>query len=374
MIREIIWTKPEISCHDLRSSHIQEFCQLQSEQLTNQYPILLARIVYHDCCLNKHKEIINFPESNEKTKVSSKLLTYLSSESWLIDYPAVGQIQEFKIEELHLLSYVFPIGYRNQKPEYIQIITETPLTKKAKDDIKKSAMLLSKYADIYLEYGRQKSEIKLLEQVLHRVGHQLRNYLALIGLYANNLCFSLKEQPEYEQATIIRESIEDIDNNLTELINCGQGEKLRVTPQDLRNLVFETIKYLQPWLNEKQVKISISETSTTLLIDHLQIKQVFHNILNNAIYFSPESGTITFTWRIFQEEVLIKISDQGKGLSSEDIQKIFTPFYTRRPGGTGLGLTIAKKIILDHHGNLWAQSLSEGGAQFCIVLPRTKNI
>ena len=77
---------------------------------------------------------------------------------------------------------------------------------------------------------------------------------------------------------------------------------------------------------------------------------------------------------IFQEEVLIKISDQGKGLSSEDIQKIFTPFYTRRPGGIGLGLTIAKKIILDHHGNLWAQSLSESGAQFCIILPCTKNI
>ncbi|GCL38428.1 HAMP domain-containing histidine kinase [Sphaerospermopsis sp. FACHB-1094] len=375
MIRGIICTKPEISCHDLRSSHIQEFCQLQSEQLTNQYPILLARIVYYDCWSKKHQEIINYSDISEKTaKLLSFILTYLRSEAWLIDYPAVGEIHEFKIEELHLFSYVFPIGYRNQKPEYIQIITENTLVENAKNEIKKSAILLSKYADLYLDYGRQKSEIKLLEQVLHRVGHQLRNYLGLIGLYANNLCFSLKDQPEYEQAKIIRESIEDIDINLTEIINCGQGEKLRVTPQDLRNLVLETIKYLQPLINEKQVKISIPETSTTLLIDKLQIKQVFHNILNNAIYFSPESGTITCSWKIFQEEVLIKISDQGKGLSSEDIQKIFTPFYTRRPGGIGLGLTIAKKIILDHHGNLWAQSLSEGGAQFCIILPCTKNI
>ncbi|MEJ1935351.1 ATP-binding protein, partial [Nostoc sp. NIES-2111] len=97
-------------------------------------------------------------------------------------------------------------------------------------------------------------------------------------------------------------------------------------------------------------------------------------ILSNAVYFSPESGTITCSWQIFQTEVLIKISDQGQGLSPEDMQKIFTPFYTRRPGGTGLGLTIAKKIILDHHGNLWAQSVAEGGAQFCIILPRTQNI
>jgi signal transduction histidine kinase len=370
MHREIILSKKEISGHDLSASHIQNFCQLQSEQLTNQYEILLARIVYYDDFLKKHQEVIKYAEN--QIKLSPQDLRYLRSESWLSEFPNVGQISEFKIPKSHLFSYICPIGYRNQKPEYIQIIAETELTDKVQDNIRKSALLLSKYAEIYLDYARQKSEIRLLEQVLHRVGHQLRNYLALIGLYANNLCLTLKEHPSYEQATIINESIQDIDTNLTELINCGQGEKLRVTPQDLRNLVVETIKSLEPMLNEKKLQISIPETSTTLLIDHLQIKQVFNNILSNAVYFSPESGIITCTWQIFQEEVLVRISDQGKGLSPEDTQKIFTPFYTRRPGGTGLGLTIAKKIILDHHGNLWAQSVSKGGAQFCIILPRNK--
>ncbi|BCL37154.1 sensor histidine kinase [Nostoc sp. MS1] len=369
---KIFLPKKEITIHDLKPSNIQTYCQLQSEQLTNHCPILLARIVYYDCLAKKHQEVINHAK-NQKP-LSRNNLAYLRSESWLKDFPPVGQVYEFSMQYPNLFVYFCPTGYRNEKAEYIQIVAEQPISQNVQEYIQQSAMLLSNYADIYLDYGRQKSEIKLLEQVLHRVGHQLRSYLALVGLYAHNLCFSLKQSPEYEQATIIRDSIEDIDNNLTELINCGQGEKLKVTPQDLRNLVVESIKTLQPLLDSKQAKISIPENSTTLLIDYLQVKQVFNNILSNAVYFSPESGTITCSWQIFQTEVLIKISDEGQGLSPEDMQKIFTPFYTRRPGGTGLGLTIAKKIILDHHGNLWAQSVAEGGAQFCIILPRTQNI
>jgi signal transduction histidine kinase len=372
MIRKSTLPKQENSIHDLQASNIHSFCQLQAEQLTNYYPILLARIVYYDCCSTKHQEVISHAEHQAALPLNA--LIYLRSESWMADFPIVGKIREFSMQYLPLFLYICPIGYRNQKPEYIQILTEKPLTNNEQEYIKKSALLVSNYADIYLGYARQKSEIKLLEHVLHRVGHQLRSYLSLIGLYAHNLCFSLKESSEYEQATIIRESIEDLNTNLTELINCGQGEKLRLTPQDLKNLVVESIQSLKPLLNEKQVKISIPETSTILLIDYLQIKQVFNNILSNAVYFSPKFGTITCSWQIFQTEVLIKISDQGQGLSTEDMQKIFTPFYTRRPGGTGLGLTIAKKIILDHHGNLWPQSVSGGGAQFCIVLPRNKNI
>ncbi|MBD2499913.1 sensor histidine kinase [Anabaena azotica] len=371
MSREHILQQKGMRIHDLNPSNIQTYCQLQSEQLTNQCPILFARIVYYDCFAKKHQEVIKYAAN--QAPLSRHTLSYLRSESWLVDFPPVGEIYEFPMQYPGF-AYICPTGYRQQKPEYIQIIADQPISQNVREYVQKSAILLSNYADIYLNYGRQKSEIQLLEQVLHRVGHQLRSYLALVGLYAHNLCFSLKQSPEYEQATIIRDSIEDIDNNLTQLINCGQGEKLKVTPQDLRNLVVETINTLQPLLNEKQAKISIPETSTTLLIDYLQLKQVFNNILSNAVYFSPQSGTITCSWQIFQTEVLIKISDQGQGLSPEDMQKIFTPFYTRRPGGTGLGLTIAKKIILDHHGNLWAQSVAEGGAQFCIILPRTPNI
>ncbi|MBE9001279.1 HAMP domain-containing histidine kinase [Nostoc sp. LEGE 12447] len=363
--------KLENGSNYLNSSDIQSYCQLESEQLTSQYPIFFARIVYHDYLLKNHQEVINYGQ--DQAPFSHKTLAYLRSEAWLTDFPPALTLHEFRLKDFSSISYICPIGYKNQKPEYIQIITHKPLSESLQLYVKRSAMLLSKYADIYLDYGRQKTEIQLLEDILHRIGHQLRNSLGLIGLYAHNLCLGLEDSPWQEQATIIGESIQDLDTNLNELIDCGQSAKLRVKLQDLRSLVLESIKNLQPLINEKELKILIPETSTILKIDKLQMKQVFDNILSNAVHFSPNSGTITCSWQVFQDEVLIKISDQGPGLSQEDLQKVFTPFYSRRRGGTGLGLTIAKKIILDHQGSIWAQALSESGAQFSVILPRPRS-
>ena len=75
---------------------------------------------------------------------------------------------------------------------------------------------------------------------------------------------------------------------------------------------------------------------------------------------------------MFKEEVFIQVSDEGKGIPPEDLRNIFNPFYSRRSGGTGLGLTIAKKIVLDHQGNLWAKNNPEGGAEFCLILPKKR--
>ncbi|MFH7030947.1 MAG: sensor histidine kinase [Heteroscytonema crispum UTEX LB 1556] len=173
-----------------------------------------------------------------------------------------------------------------------------------------------------------------------------------------------------QQAIVISETVQELDRNLTTILSCSQGVKLNLVTDDVRNLVLETINSLQPISQNKKIKFKIPDTSVTVLLDKLQIKQVFDNLISNAIHFSPDFGTITWSWQIFQEEVLIQITDQGLGILPEDIQKIFNPFYSRRPGGTGLGLTIAKKIILDHHGSLWAQNLPEGGARFSIILPR----
>ncbi|MHC5595439.1 MAG: sensor histidine kinase, partial [Nostoc sp.] len=191
----------------LNSSDIQSVCQLESEQLTNQYPIFFARIVYHDCLLKNHQEVIHYGQ--DQAPFSPKTLAYLRSEAWFTDFPPAFTLHKFRLKDFSSISYICPIAYRNQKPEYIQIITREPLSLSLEFYLQRSAMLLSKYIDIYLYYGRQKTEIQLLEDILHRVGHQLRNSLGLIGLYAHNLRLGLEDSPWQEQATIIGESIQD---------------------------------------------------------------------------------------------------------------------------------------------------------------------
>lgn len=356
------------SFEPLRSSELQGFCQQQAEQLVSQPPIFWARLVYYDPQLEAHRDVTSYAQT--QPYFSQKTLAYLRSEAWLLDFPPAFTLNELILDSFTSSCYICPLGYRNQKPEYILILAHEPLSSSLQQCVKDYTVLLSKYLDIYLNCWRQQVEIQLLEQIVQRVGHQLRNPLALIGLYAENLCLGLPTGPWQEQATVIRETIQDLNTNLTELIYCGQGTKLRVILQDLRTLVAESIKELQPWLDQKQLQIFYPDASTTLAVDRLQIKQVFANLLSNAVHFSPHSGTITCKWQIFQGEVLIQISDQGPGLSPEDLQQVFTPFYSRRVGGTGLGLTIAKKIVLDHQGSLWARNLSGGGAQFSLLLPR----
>lgn len=353
------------------SFDIQSFCQLQTKQFLFHETILFAQIVYYDPVIKVHKSTASAAQTY--STLSQKQLDYLSSEEWLTDYPSNFSINEVKLQGFASYCYLCLLGHRDQKPEYIIIFAQKPLSLNLQCYIKQSAVFISKYLDIYSQSECQKAEIKLLEQIVQRVGHQLRNPLALISLYAENLCLRLLSGSLREQAIIIRETAQDLERNLTDLIYCGQKTKLKVSLQDIRILMSESLQELQPWINEKQLKISYPENSATLPIDRLQIKQVFGNLLKNAIQLSPNLGTITCNWQVFQDEVLIYIADQGPGLSQEDLQKIFTPFYSRRSGGTGLGLTIARKIVLDHQGSLWGQNLLAGGAQFYISLPRSLN-
>lgn len=353
------------------SSELYSFCQLQIEHLTARYPIYWSRIIYHDPSIGNHQEITH---EQPNKPLCRKILDYLNSQEYLEKFYTNFSLYEINITAFNSsLCYICPLGYRNQNPEYILVLAHEPLSLNLQQEVKQTAMLVSKYLDMYLESRQQKSEIQLLEQVIQRAGHQLRHTLATISIYAENLSQALTDSPWQEQAAIIRDSIQDLDSNLTELIYCSQKTKLRIALHDLKSILNETVQGLKPLIDQKQLQIYYPETSNILPIDRLQIKQVFDNLLSNAVHFSPLFGIISCSWQIFQNEVLICISDQGQGLSTEDINKIFTPFYSRRLGGTGLGLTIAKKIVLDHRGSLWAQNSLQGGAQFFISLPRSTN-
>ncbi|NJO86091.1 MAG: ATP-binding protein [Synechococcaceae cyanobacterium RM1_1_27] len=99
------------------------------------------------------------------------------------------------------------------------------------------------------------------------------------------------------------------------------------------------------------------------------LSQALENLLSNAIEFSPPGGEIICTCRPLGMRIVITIADQGPGLSPEALQSAFTAFYSSRPHGTGLGLTIAQKIVTDHNGLLWVENRPTGGAQFSIGLP-----
>ncbi len=209
-----------------------------------------------------------------------------------------------------------------------------------------------------------------MTEVLQCVRHQLRTPLALILLYADLLDGVGGSGRSREWLVQMRQAIEEMHYSLNHLTKSAERVPGKSPACNLRPLLEQCGQMLQPWLDAKQVRVAWDPHPLWLPVDPWKMKQVLQNLLSNAIAFSPIGGQITWEWQVFQTEVLITLRDQGPGLSAEDLRSLGTPFYSRRPGGTGLGLTIAKQILQEYKGSLWAENLPDRGAQFCITLPR----
>jgi signal transduction histidine kinase len=354
---------------------ISHLCQLQLQQLALQIPVLQAQIVYWD---SSARQVITLKE--EFCELAGQL-----SES----QKALIHTDDFSTQLAALPSQVLTvIETRSASPspqgspqgiasvcrwgskDFLLLWTPEQLSPPQQQCVEGQVLLLQHFLAMHQEHLRQQAEIRLLEQILQRAEHQLRNPLALISLYAENLYLGLSAAEQKQQVALIRETTAQLTESVSNLLACGQP--LRLAPCNVREVLQEAAAGLQPWIREKQIKVSLPSSSLNLTADRWQIQQVFHNLLHNAIHFSPKNGVITCDWQVSQQEVVMSIVDQGSGIAESDLSQIFTPFYSRRPGGTGLGLAIAQKIILDHHGSLGAKNLPDG-AQFSIRLPILKS-
>ena len=142
---------------------------------------------------------------------------------------------------------------------------------------------------------------------------------------------------------------------------------------------FDQIK-AQNTISGKHYEIirNYSIKSIWLEIDTDKMTQVFDNILNNAIKYSPDGGKITVSMKTTDAQIIISISDEGLGIPKKDLPLIFDRFYrvdkarSRQQGGSGLGLSITKEIVKQHKGFIWAKSDYGKGSTFTIVLPYEK--
>ena len=211
-----------------------------------------------------------------------------------------------------------------------------------------------------------------LEDIIRKIGHQLRTPLASIELYAEILATNLTSSESQAQVQPIQQLARKLTVTLKQLTSgdLTTSVKHSFRRHNLQTIAWESINELQPQLDQKKILLVGERASYEFAVDPWQIQQVFSNLLSNAIAFSAENDMINFRWQGFQNEVLIEISDQGPGFSAEDLRNLFTSYYSRRPGGQGLGIAIAKQIVLDHDGTIKVSNRPQGGAQISITLPR----
>ncbi len=159
-------------------------------------------------------------------------------------------------------------------------------------------------------------------------------------------------------------------------MDSGQLELVR-TPTDYPALIHRVITRLEPQAAERQVEIqfTLDGTCPQLSLDAQRIEQILHNLLDNALRYTPAGGTIDMLCVVSNNQCELTVRDSGAGIPSEDLKHIFERFYradksrSRVDGGTGLGLSIARKIAQAHDGDLNASNHPDGGAQFTLTLP-----
>ncbi len=287
----------------------------------------------------------------------------------------------------------------------VQVATSRLLDPSEKQILKAQCQLFQAHLELYRSQHRQQVTITLLEDVIRRISHQLFHPLATIRLCVENARWNLKglrfpqtpdpnlglcpEEADFvahlwatqarahqaahqgvaEQINTIASTTDSLGSTLKRLVACARGPILNLGRHELGSLWAESIDRLTPKAVHKQVRIQYQGSPTWAQVDPILFSQVLDNLLGNAIDFSPRGGLIECHCQSAQDQVLITIADQGSGLSEEAMKSAFNAFYSSRPQGTGLGLTIAQKIVSDHSGTIWAENKPEGGARFCVALP-----
>ncbi|MCK4460272.1 MAG: ATP-binding protein, partial [candidate division Zixibacteria bacterium] len=183
---------------------------------------------------------------------------------------------------------------------------------------------------------------------------------------------SYDEREEFRE--IVSREIRRIDGTVKEFLDFAKPRESRLEKINLTEVVTAAVKQLEGQAGEGGVTISqTADPTLTVSADREKIHQVVLNLLLNAIDASANGDTIDVTTRATNDDrAELIVRDYGKGIEPSEIERVFEPFYTRKPSGSGLGLAIVKSIVESHSGWVDLQAAPGGGAEFRVILPLVK--
>jgi signal transduction histidine kinase len=227
------------------------------------------------------------------------------------------------------------------------------------------------------------NRVLTMGQLTASIAHELRQPLgAVLNDGKASLNWLTRHPPEVEEAKLcLEEAIKDV-NRASDVIDrihrLVKKDTLRMEKLDINGAILEVISLIHSEVIKNGVAVGteLAETLPRIRGDRVQLQQVILNLLINAIQAMSdlEAGKRELhvsTALIESEGVRIAVRDTGPGLRPQDLERLFVPFYTTKPNGMGMGLSICRSIIEDHGGRLWATRHAPRGALFQFTIPTT---
>jgi len=231
------------------------------------------------------------------------------------------------------------------------------------------------------------TELRRLERVrqdfVANVSHELRTPISSIKGYAETLLEGAIDDKDNvrEFISIIYQDSNRLANLIDDLLDLAKIEsgkmKMVFVPLDIKPILDRSLGVLEKPIKGKQLSVSLSipDGIPKVLADDTRIAQVFLNLLDNAVKYTSDSGSIKVSISLNDKFVQVDVSDTGMGIPEQDLPRIFERFYrvdkarSRELGGTGLGLSIVKHIVLSHGGQVWVKSELGQGTTFSFTIP-----
>jgi signal transduction histidine kinase len=266
------------------------------------------------------------------------------------------------------------VVYRIPAGEMLTFIHHTP-------DIAVSMMRLicarlREFNERHVRDITQAERLAILGQFVRSILHDIKNPLSVIGLSAE-MAASESATPEFRTKAVnrIRNQVDRINGMIGEILDFSQGSGAAavLATVDYAEFIRSVAAELRAELEDRGVALHFENDppEVPLHIDPPRLRRVFQNLFHNAAHAMPDGGLLLLRFSLKQARVVTEIEDTGPGIDAEMAGKMFEPFATHgRKNGTGLGLSMCKRIIEDHRGRIWTETRSGRGATFIFSLPR----
>jgi len=227
------------------------------------------------------------------------------------------------------------------------------------------------------EIIRRMDRLSSLGQLSAGIAHEIRNPLSGIKLNLQILSKKIKDLESIEKINDSLEGIGRINNLIKSVLNFTRPAVPKFKPDYLQRVLKDTVSIMESQLKRKKIRVimDLPAAEQAIAFDENQIRQVFVNLVLNAMGAMPEGGTIKITGSVDHYEpgkaglFHLVISDNGSGIRQDLLPRIFDPFFTTKPEGTGLGLSIVHKILEQHKATIEVESSDSAGTVFTLTFP-----
>ena len=209
------------------------------------------------------------------------------------------------------------------------------------------------------------------------VAHEIGNPLNSLHIHLQLMERSVQklhdgERTELQQSIdVARSEVNRLDSIVTQFLKAIRPSRPQLRPENVNTIVEEAVRFFTPELQDREIVVEqeLRSDLPLLQLDRDQMKQAFYNVIKNSVEAMHRHGTLRIRTDLAETHVIVRFEDSGGGMSAEDLSRVFEPYFTTKPSGSGLGLLIVRRIVREHGGELSIESSHGKGLTLTIRLP-----